>query len=113
MVSEVCYLRREYGCSSRRKWFVRDTEISKPSLSIPVESNDDSETSSGEKNEIAVSDIVANPFQPRKSMDSSAVDGASKYKGGGSNTTVVVQRLELVRTGSGRKALEGTPKVGG
>ena len=52
-----------------------NTEISKPSLSIPVESNDDSETSSGEKViEIPISDIVPNPFQPRKSMDSSAVD---------------------------------------
>ena len=71
-----------------------NTEISKPSLSIPVESNDDSETSSGEKViEIAVSDIVANPFQPRKSMDSSAVDElAASIKAEGLLQPVVVRK---------------------
>ena len=71
-----------------------NTEISKPSLSIPVESNDNSETSSGEKViEIAVSDIVANPFQPRKSMDSSAVDElAASIKAEGLLQPVVVRK---------------------
>ena len=89
-----------------------NTEISKPSLSIPVESNDNSETSSGEKViEIAVSDIVANPFQPRKSMDSSAVDElAASIKAEGLLQPVVVRksgtRSNLIME---KKALEGTP----